>query len=242
MNMRTIAMRRKVPAVLVLVTAGFMLDSGAAGIVSDPVEIYTSLNDNRSWSTVFTNRVPLAWDWATNAATAQLEITGMHKSVLTNFTGGTSNWLWQAFDSDVPAAEDVYALTLTFYTSDFAVAGALTSHLAVVTGAFGKASVDSLPESKTWGKISKNVVIPYDSNWTNATGDVATRRLVIAKTDGATQTNALEDAAGYFGWKVRRSAWGYGTFGLALTFSGTATNQWDTTLARLPDGTMIRLQ
>ena len=226
----------------VLAATALTLGTGMAGVVSAPAEINTSPSGNRSWSTVFTNAVPLVWDWATNAATAQLEITGMNKSVLTNFTGGTSNWLWQAFDSDVPAAEDVYALTLTFYTSDFAVAGALTSHLAVVTGAFGKASVDSLPESKTWGKISKNVVIPYDSNWTNATGDVATRRLVIAKTDGATQTNALEDAAGYFGWKVRRSAWGYGTFGLALTFSGTATNQWDATLARLPDGTMIRLQ
>jgi len=225
-----------------LVAAGFALDSGIAGIVSAPAEINTSPSDNRHWSTVFTNEVPLTWDWATNAATARLEITGMNRSLVTNFTEIATSWLWQAFDSGVPAAEDVYDLTLTFYTSSSAVAGAITSRLAVVTGAFGKAAVDSQPGSKTWGKVSGNVVIPYDANWTNATADAATGRLVIEKPGGVAQTNELADASGYFGWKVKRSAWGYGIFGLALAFPGTATNQWGATLVRLTDGTMIRVQ
>ena len=226
----------------VLAATALTLGTGMAGVVSAPAEINTSPSGNRSWSMVFTNAVPLVWDWATNAATAQLEITGMNSSLVTNFTGITTDWLWQAFDAEAPAAEDVYDLKLTFYTSGSAVAGVLTSRLAVVTGAFGKAAVDSQPGSKTWGKVSGNVVIPYDANWTNATADAATGRLVIAQTDGATQTNALADASGYFGWKVKRSAWGYGTFGLTLTLSGTATNRWDATLVRLTDGTMIRVQ
>ena len=233
---------KKTSAVAVLSAMAFALDIGAAGVVSAPAEINTSPSDNRSWSTVFTNAVPLAWDWATNAATAQLEITGMNKSVLTNFAGITTDWLWQVFDAGAPAAEDVYDLKLTFYTSGSAVAGVLTSRLAVVTGAFGKAAVNSLPGSKTWGRVSENVVIPYHAGWTNVTSGATACRLVIAKPDGATQTNALADASGYFGWKVKRSAWGYGIFDLALTFPGTTTNQWGATLVRLTDGTMIRVQ
>jgi hypothetical protein len=241
MQQEAVYMKKESIAAVLAATA-LTLGTGMAGVVSAPAEINTSLSGNRSWSTVFTNAVPLAWDWATNAATARLEITGMNSSLVTNFTGTTTNWLWRAFASTAPAAEDVYDLKLTFYTSGSAVAGELTSRLAVVTGAFGKAAIDSQPESKTWGKLSGNVVIPYDANWTNATADAATGRLVIEKPDGVTQTNELADASGYFGWKVKRSAWGYGIFDLTLTFPGTTTNQWGATLVRLTDGTMIRVQ
>ncbi len=220
----------------------FTAGTGWADIVSDPVDINASPSGSRFWSTVFTNEVPLTWDWATGAASARLEITGMNSSLATNFTEVTTHWLWQVFPSAVPASEDVYDLTLTFYTSGSVVTGALNAHLAVVAGAFGKAEVDPAPESRTWGTVDANVVIPYDAGWTNATAGAATSRLVIEKDGGTTQTNEGAAAAGYFGWKIRRSLWGYGTFSLTLTFPDKATNQWDASLVRMPDGTMVRVQ
>ena len=81
-----------------------------------------------------------------------------------------------------------------------------------------------------------------DAGWAEATCGAATGQLVIAKAFGVTQTNALASAAGFLGWKIKRSEWGYGTFNLALTFPGTVTNAWDATLVRQADGTMIKMQ
>jgi hypothetical protein len=117
----------------------------------------------------------------------------------------------------------------------------VTARLAVVAGAFGAVSVDTEPQSKTWGKVTGNVVIPYDACWTNSTADAAAGQLVIAKTEGAAQTNALSDASGYFGWNSNGATGVTGTFNLVLTFHG-ANTEWDAVLARMPDGTMIRLQ
>jgi hypothetical protein len=64
---------------------------------------------------------------------------------------------------------------------------------------------------------------------------------VIAKEGGATQTNNLAGASGYFGWKLRAGGWGYGTFNLALTFPGTE-GEWDASLAYIPGGTMIQMK
>ncbi len=233
---------KKFHAAAVLVAMAFALDYGLADVVSAPVDINVSPSGSRAWSTVFTNEVPLTWDWATNAATARLEITGMNSSLVTNFTEITTQWLWNAFSSNVPAAEDVYELSLTFYTSSSVVTGSLDACLAVVTGAFGETPVDSHPESRMWGKVSENVVIPYDANWTNATAGATTSRLVIAEGEGATQTNEVADPAGYFSWKVKRNNWGYGTFALTLTFPDAAMSQWEAELVRIQNGTMLFLQ
>ncbi len=81
-------------------------------------------------------------------------------------------------------------------------------------------------------------MIPYDAGWDESTAAATSSQLVIAKTDGATQTNAFANAAGYAGWKIRKGGWGYGTFDLALSFPGT-TDAWMAELTRLMDGTMI---
>ena len=219
------------------------MSSSMAGAFSDPVLVDLSPQyDNGRWTTVFTNEVPLRWDWNVAATSAELSIIGMNGSFVTNFTEVTSNCLWRAFASDVPSVEDAYALTLTFKNSGGAVVGALTSQLSVVTGAFGETPVDPALSSPNWVKVKDNVLIPYDTGWTEATAAAASSRLVIAKVGGAAQTNALADAVGYFGWKIKHSDWGYGAFNLALTFPGTVTNAWDAALVRLPDGTLIRMQ
>ena len=165
----------------------------------------------------------------------------MNTAFATNFTGVTSNVLWRAFSANAPSAEDVYNLTLTFYGSGDTVVGALTSRLAVVKGAFGKTAVDPDPNSKTWAKVKENVAVPYDAGWAEATSGATNSRLVIAKVGGAVRTNALADASGYFGWKIKHGDWGYGTFNLALTFPGME-GEWDATVTRPMDGTMIRMQ
>jgi len=232
----------KISAAAVLTAAMVVIGAGTAAAVSDPVSVDAFPGQNtRHWSTVFTNEVPLQWDWNRDATSAELDIVGMNETFVTNFTGITSNCLWRVFASDVPSAEDAYTLTLTFYTNGNAVVGALTSRLVVVTGAFGETPVNPDLSDPKWARVKENVVIPYDAGWTEATADAAASRLVIAKVGGTTLTNELADTAGYYGWKIRNSAWGYGTFDLALTFPGTVTNAWDAVLIRMPGGTFFSI-
>jgi len=112
----------------------------------------------------------------------------------------------------------------------------------VVTAAFGQTKVVTTPEETPWPSVKENAVIPYDAEWAEATEHATTSRVVIAKQGDITQANALADASGYFGWKVKRGDWGYGTFNLALTFPGTVTNGWDATLVRLAEGFMFSVR
>lgn len=223
-------------AATVIVMAGAV----ASAAPSEPVLVDAAYR-NKHWATVYTNAVPLTWDWNTNAANATLAISGMGGTLSTNFATVTSNYLWQVFATSVPSAEDVYDLTLTFYSGGSAVVGALTSRLAVVTGAFGQTPVNPVAGSGTWSKVRNNAVIPYDASWPEAATNATTAQLVIAKVGGAIQTNAFENVAGYTGWKLVHSGWGYGTFDLSLTFPGTA-GQLTATLTRPMDGTMLRMQ
>jgi hypothetical protein len=232
-------------AAAVLTAAAVMMGSGTAGAVSEPAWVNASPVENRCWETVYSNEVDVAWRWdawPTNAVSAELFIEGMNGTALvTNVTRSVSNVVWRAFATQSPTEENVFNLRLTFYTSGSAIVGAQTSRLAVVKGAFGKTAVMPAPEGTLWPKVKENAVIPYDAGWTEATCGASTGQLVIAKAEGVTQTNALTSVAGFFGWKIKRSEWGYGSFNLALTFPGT-DGEWDATLTRPLDGTMIRMQ
>jgi len=209
--------------------------------LSNPVLVNTSQSQNKRWETVFTNEVPLQWAWNADATHAQLAIVGMNSTFTTNFTPVTSSYLWQAFSGSTPSNEDMYDLILTFYKNSLVI-GELTSQLAVVQGAFGNTEVISTFESTPWPKITKNVVIPYDLAWMATTASAAESQLIIAKDeDGMTQTYTLLDTAGYFGWKVVKSDWGYGTFNLALTFPGTE-GEWNGTLVRVSEGMLIQVR
>jgi len=231
----------KVNAAAVLSAAAVMLGTETAGAVSRPIRVDTSPNHNRHWTTAFTNEIPLRWEWNAAASSAELKAVGMNGSFATNFTAVTSNCLWRAFTAGAPAAEDVVDLTLTFYNDGDAVVGALTSRLAFVTAAFGSAAVDTGASGKRWASVKENVVIPYDAGWTKATAGALASRLAIAKRGGAAQTNALADASGYFGWKLKHSDWGTGTFDLSLNFPG-AEGEWEATLTRPASGTMISVK
>ncbi|MDD4017493.1 MAG: hypothetical protein PHV28_06060 [Kiritimatiellae bacterium] len=227
------------PGAAAVLTAAVIMGARCSFALSAPVPVNTSQSQNRRWETVFTNEIPLRWDWNTAAANARLEITGMSAAFSTNFTVATSNYLWRAFPAGTPPAEDVYDLTLTFYAvGGETVLGALTSRLAVVGGAFGEAGVISSPEGISWPSIRDNAVIPYDIGWAGEAAAAAQGRLVIAKDGGTPQTNALW-AAGYHGWKIKRGGWGYGAFNLTLTFPGTVTNEWDAVLNRALEGFML---
>jgi len=215
--------------------AAFLTAAEIFATPSLPVLVDSDLR-GAHWATAFTNSVDLSWEWGTNAAKARLDIKGMDGTTFTtNFTRTVSNYLWRVFASDVPAAEDVYDLTLTFSTDANAVVGALTSRLAVVTGAFGAAAINAVSNSPAWTKVKENVVIPYDASFSGTATNALSTQLVIAKDHGAVQTNMFSDVAGFYGWKIRRSNWGYGTFDLTLTFPGM-TNEWTAELTRQTDG------
>jgi ferric-dicitrate binding protein FerR (iron transport regulator) len=228
-------------AAAVLAAAVLALGAEKAPALSNEIAVNTSVTQNRRWSAAYTNEVTLKWSWVSGAARAGLDIVGMNGSFSTNFAEVTTNCLWRTCPGAVPSAEDVYDLRLTFYGGGGGVVGALTSRVAVVKGAFGEAEVNPAASGTAWPKVKENAVMPYDAGWAEATDGATNSRLVIAKVGGATQTNALADACGYFGWKLKHSDWGYGTFNLALTFSGK-DGEWDATLIRPMDGTMIRMQ
>jgi len=141
----------------------------------------------------------------------------------------------------VPEMEDLYVLTLTFRSAGDVMVGALTSHLAVVTGAFNAAAIDAVEASGTWQKVNKNVLIPYDASFSESATDAASAQIVIDKQGGAVETNTFADIVGYYGWKLQNNGWGYGTFDLSLTFTGI-TNEWTAVLMRPLDAMIIKVR
>jgi ferric-dicitrate binding protein FerR (iron transport regulator) len=224
-----------------LSAAAVLTGTSSAEGTSAPIRIDTSPCHNRHWTTVFTNEVPLRWEWPAAAVSAALSITGMGGAFATNFTEAAAGYLWRVFPGSAPAAEDVYELTLTFKDGGGGTVATQGSRLAVVAAAFGQTAVDPGPSDRRWSQVKDNAVIPYDAGWTAATAGAAATRLAIEKAGGATQENLLPDAAGYFGWKLKNSGWGYGTFALSLTFPATE-GEWDAVLTHVPSGTMISLR
>jgi hypothetical protein len=66
--------------------------------------------------------------------------------------------------------------------------------------------------------------------------------VVIEKDGGTTQTNEGAPPPDISAGKSDAAYGGNGTFSLTLTFPDKATNQWDASLVRMPDGTMVRVQ
>lgn len=202
-----------------------VLSEGVPGAASEAVQIESSLGgDDRRWSTVFTNEVPLRWDWPASATTAELEITGMNSAAVTNFTPGTSFYVWRPFAGRVPSAEDIYTLGLTFYRSDQTVVGALTARLAVLTGSFGKTVVDLRPVKQAEVFTKRSMVIPYDACWAASTAGASGSVLTVTTSRKVAQTNRFAGTSGYYGYKL--NDFGCGTFEWGLTFS-EAEGKWD---------------
>ncbi|MDD4102353.1 MAG: hypothetical protein PHU80_06940 [Kiritimatiellae bacterium] len=226
-----------------LLAAATLTGAGGTGAFSEPAKIFFAPHLNRHWSVVYTNEVPINWEWPAGAATAELSISGMNSSFNTNFSPDTSGYLWRTFDSAVPQTEDVYSLTLSFRDGTSTVIETKTATLAMLKGSFGSATINPGPDNRKWSKVSDNAVIPYDAEWDPATYGAVDSQIVIAKVGGSTQTNTLSDAAGYFGWKLKNSGWGFGTFNLALTFPEVLEEDgWDATLIYLPGGTIVSLR
>lgn len=220
-------------------TATVAMTASVFATLSDAILIDT-VSGSKHWQTVFTNEVSLRWNWATNTVRAELVIAGMNGTVTTNFIPSVSNYVWRTFETAVPSAEDIYDLTLRFFASGDGLVEAWTGRLAVVSGAFGGTAVDAVGTSPAWSKVKGTAILPYDATWTGASNAV-NPQIVIAKVGGAVQTNAFANTAGYCGWKLRNSGWGYGTFDLTLSFA-SVTNEWSAEVTRPLDGTMVRMQ
>ncbi len=214
---------------------------GAVCLASVPIRAesiseWICINPERSvhWQTLATNEVDLTWTWPDGATSARLVISNMASTVVLDetFTLAKSNTLWHVFDGDIPADEDVYRLTLTF--SDGTTQ---QTALALLKGAFGSCAVDADSVSRTWRKVSRNVVIPYDANWTNASECASSAQLTVSNEVTATAQSMRLPPTGYYGWSLY--GWGYGEFALELDFMGATTNTWTALLNRYPGGTVV---
>jgi hypothetical protein len=238
LNKETKSMTTK--STLALMTAGAMLAGTGVSASSTPIRVDTAFNQQRHWSTVFTNEVPLRWVWPSGATSVDLGITGLTTTFTTNMNVTTSNYVWKVFTGAVPSVDDLYTLTLTF-KNGAATVNVQTAQLAVVKAAFGPTEVSTdYMEAKLWTKARSTMVIPYDVSWTAATVGAATSQLLITRGGMSDVTYPLT-ASGYHGWNIEKEGWGFGTFALALTFPGIAGAQWDASLIWNPKGTLIRL-
>lgn len=215
--------------------------SDGLAVLSEPILVDAD-PQSQHWAALTTNCVPLGWTWNTNGDNVKLEVAGMQSALVTNFPGTTSEYLWQVFASNVSPVEDNYVLTVSLCEGNGQVIEAQTSRLAVVTGAFGAATVNTFADSQSWSKVKTNVVIPYAPSFAGALTNAAFAQLVIAKVGGAVQTNVFAAAAGYYGWEIHNSGWGYGTFELGLTFPETGATFLMAELLRRLDGTVIRVR
>lgn len=233
---------KTISAAAVLSATAVIMGAVMAGAVSEPTLIDTSWGDRR-WTTVYTNMVPLRWDWPEPAFNAELNIVGMGSGFTTNFNEITNGYDWQAFTGPRPNAEDVYDLTLTFRDASDNVVEALSASLTVVAGAFGPIAVNTSPDSRRWGLVKGNAVIPYCAGWAESTDGARDSRLIIEKSGGASQTNLIGSASGYYGWKLagNGSVYGYGSYGLYLTFPGTE-GEWDAFLTYVPKGFFMSIR
>ncbi len=204
-----------------------------------PVCIDTDLR-SKHWMTAFTNEIPLVWEWPENAVRAELTLIGVNSSSTMNFSPDTSSFLWR-IPRPTATAEEVYELSLLFYDAQNAKVDELTSRLAVVAGAFGPVTVDAVPESASWSRLASHAVIPYDAAWSDDTNGALSSELSISKIDRPTQTHELASPAGYIGWKLAGSEWGYGSFALALTFPNTEGG-WNAILWRTPSGSLLSVR
>jgi len=228
-------------ALRISVSLAVLAAASASGTTSTAIVVDVS-PQSAHWVTVFTNTVPLTWDWSANTTRADLGITGMNASYALSFMTATSNYLWQVFPSDVPMSEDMYTLTLTLYTNGMTVAEVLTSRLAVMTGAFGATKINVDNNSPAWSKVKGNVVIPYDASFADASTNAGVSQLVIASGNGRVQTNAFTDVVGYTGWDVVNGGWGYDTFDLTLTFFGLNEATLSAELMRPVVGTLLKMR
>lgn len=225
-----------------LAATALLLGGNTAGASSEPVAVNTSPTRHGHWSRVCTNAVQLTWEWREESAVrADLTLTGLRGGQTHSFTRPATNWEWQVSATTVPAEEDVVDLTLVFYDAQDTVTSEQSARLSVLPGAFGATPVVMSETGKRWTRVREAAVIPYDACWTEATAPAPAGRLVIGRQDGLAQTNLLDAAAGYYGWKLRGSSWGYGAFDLALDFPESA-GLWDAVLVRVPEGFMIRVR
>lgn len=193
----------------------------------------------RHWMTVYTNNVPLQWQWPEGASHAALSVTGMNGTTTIPFNEPTEGYVWQAFPTAEPATEDIYDLTLTFYANNQTPLQIQTVRLAVVKGAFGATPVDASEASQTWTRLKGNVVLSYDAAW-EPPADGA--HLQIARLgDTAQDVLPADTQSGYYAWNFSSGHWDYGKFLVTLTFLGTETT-WRAELDRYPGGTLLQLR
>lgn len=175
------------------------------------------------WSTLFTNEVPLRWDWPSGATAGQLVISGLTARVVNQrFTSVTTHYDWSV---GTTTREEVYQLTLTFYDgNDEAMTGqVLRASLAALSPA---TRVIAIPGNTlldtSWNRLGATAIIPYRADWVSSTNGNAT--LLLARQNGTRSVTVTTDSpVGWYGWPLCEG-WGTGWFNLSLGFENITTN------------------
>ena len=192
-------------AAIAVAAFGFVAECNGAAASSTPSAVWVKTEESLQWKTVMSAGKPIALDWPTGAASAQLTIAVDGKLALqTNITDTAAREVL-VIPPTLPAEyaeERVLSLSIAYRDSSDAEISSATARLGWVTGVAGSGTrVVPTASGKEWREVNKYAVLPIPEGTT------------ALSVDSAGQTF---DAPGWWEWSHVRA----GEHELVLTAGG----------------------
>ena len=215
-------MKTRVLSIVVLMA---ML-TGAAE--TDSVRITPTDKPTVYWQGIRASSVQIPVEVPDYATEAELSITDMAGRVVARQSfSETTTYAWKVFDGDVPAADDIFTLTLVI-RNNAKVVKTETATLALVRNAFNPVVLPN-KASPGWDRAGDALVLPFSDEW-----GVAGPLAATLSSQGETEAWTSLAGEGWFGRMLRRTAWSRSVVSLSLgNVSGDA---WTAAVQRVADG------
>ena len=173
------------------------------------------------WTTVHTRIVPLPVDWPEGATSAMLTTTDIQGNTIRTETvaAGVESVDWTAFEGEVPRADALYTVTLSFRNGS-RVVSTESSQLAVLRGAFAGIDVLGNTAAREWKTVdAKGFFVGSDSSWVNGTGPCV---VTPTQNDVPLSSQTSVSASGWAAFVPQKPAWSnQDPFSLTVAFGGT---------------------
>ena len=216
--------------IIVLCLCAAIAGVSVAG-TSAPVRIVPKAVSTAHWASIRSSVVSIPVMIPEGCDSVTLAITNLAGEVVVSQSfDSDATYEWTVFTGAVPAEEDFYTLTLTGMYSG-TVLSVQTAMLALVKGAFGAVEARTDMADPAWQWAGDNLVLPYSCKW----GDAETAGLEISKT-GEDIVAAELAGTGWYGKRLKGTAWKSGDISLALT---CGEDEWMATVRRLVGGMIL---
>lgn len=198
---------------------------------SAPVRIVPKAVSTAHWASIRSSVVSIPVVIPEGCDSATLAITNLAGEVVVSQSfDSDATYAWTVFTGAAPKEDDFFTLTLTG-TYSGTLLSVQTATLALVKGAFGAVEAWTDPSVPAWRWAGDNLVLPYSCKW----GAAETTELEISKV-GVDMVAAELAGVGWYGKRLRGTAWKSGDVSLALT---CGEDEWMATVRRLAGGMIL---